>query len=78
MLNKEEVMNVGIEDGEGLDLGLLEKMSDMTLVDDDHENEDNNRGKKMSPLNPNNPLFTPDRLSSKVRYFVVFLLHVVG
>uniref|UniRef100_A0A1B6E4Y1 Transcription termination factor 2 n=1 Tax=Clastoptera arizonana TaxID=38151 RepID=A0A1B6E4Y1_9HEMI len=64
MLVKEEMKDVGIENNDGLDLELLEKMGNMSIVFDAEKEGSNS---PTSPLNYKNPIFSADVMSSKIK-----------
>lgn len=66
MLDKDICQNDGIEDVDGLDLDLMDRMNALAL-DNDAESESGSGTRKMTFLSPDNPVFAEDRLSSKVR-----------
>lgn len=66
MLEKEDVSNVGIEDNDGLDIDLLDKMTRMSLCNKRTDVSKQDDESAMSDLSLENPLFADDRLSSKV------------
>lgn len=65
MLDKETYQQDGIEDADGLDLDLMDRMKALAL-DNNGEPENNNDTRKMAFLSSNNPVFAEDRISSKV------------
>lgn len=66
MLEKEDISNVGIEDNDGLDIDLMDKMTRMSLCAKKTDDSEQDNESTMSDLSLNNPLFADDRLSSKV------------
>jgi len=64
MLQKEEVGD-GIEDNDGLDLDLMDKLTRMSIVPDNGENPKNENVD--TGLSLENPLFDESRISSKMR-----------
>lgn len=65
MLDKETYQQDGIEDVDGLDLDLMDRMKALAL--DKGEPENNNDTRKMTFLSSDNPVFAEDRISSKVQ-----------
>uniref|UniRef100_A0A1B6EVV9 Transcription termination factor 2 n=1 Tax=Cuerna arida TaxID=1464854 RepID=A0A1B6EVV9_9HEMI len=72
MLAKDEVSNAGIEDGDGLDLDMMEKLTRLSLNLGENQTVEDNKGteKAVDVLSQNNPLYDDNRLSSKMRTVV--------
>lgn len=64
MLDKEICQQDGIEDADGLDLDLMERMNALGLDSDSQPESSDDTGKIF--LSPDNPVFAEDRVSSKV------------
>ncbi|XP_067004226.2 transcription termination factor 2 [Anabrus simplex] len=71
MLDKDCQEADGIEDAEGLDIDLLEKLNNMTLKENIPENAENfNEEVQKKVLSLNNPVFDMERMSTKMRILV--------
>lgn len=66
MLDKDICQQDGIEDAEGLDLDLMDRMNALVL-DNGDEPDNGNDTRKMPFLSINNPVFAENRVSSKVQ-----------
>lgn len=79
MFDQEDMSNDGIEDADGLDLDLMDKMTRLSIgiPTEEEDTEDNQEG--AVALSAKNPLFANDRLCSKVLVLLfkyVALFHV--
>lgn len=66
MLENEDVKSAGIEDNDGLDMAMMDKLTRMSLKFDPQDVED---VEDEEELTLKNPLFNDDRLSTKVCKF---------
>ncbi|XP_014275911.1 transcription termination factor 2 isoform X2 [Halyomorpha halys] len=73
-IDKQELGNDGIEDNEGNDLDLVERMMNMSI----HVNGENSNSKQSGILTSDDPVFRKDRCSSKMKATIDCLMEIMN